>query len=367
MAQGSKKQPRRRRWAAIVLAAVGAALGYLLLWPIDVDPLGWQPPTEPPLAGAKPAEFDLSSVKLLGQGASDGPEDVAIDAQGRLYAGMLDGRIMRFDHDGTRGELFADTGGRPLGLDFDPEENLIVADAFKGLLRIGNDGAITVLAVEHDGVPFMFTDDVDVAPSGMIYFTDASSRHGLYDYDIDFIEQRGSGRLMRYDPATKETELLLGELNFANGVAVSPDESFVLVNETARYCIHRVWLTGDRAGQSENFIDNLPGFPDGVSCNGKDRFWVAIVSPRSAVLDFAHPRPWLKRAMCRLPRAMLPKPQQYGLVLGLDLDGAAVEVLRDPLGEHFSLITSVEEDGGVLYLGSLSRPSFARVSLPEPK
>ncbi|MCC6909054.1 MAG: SMP-30/gluconolactonase/LRE family protein [Phycisphaerales bacterium] len=350
-----------------MLAALGVALGYLLLWPIDVDPLAWQPPTGPPLAGAQSSEFDLSAVELLGQDASDGPEDVAIDELGRLYAGMLDGRIVRFDRDGQNAEILGDTGGRPLGLDFDPEGHLIVADAYKGLLCIDPSGAITVLAVEHDGVPFMFTDDVDVAPSGMIYFTDASSRRGLNDYDIDFIEQRGSGRLMRYDPATKQTELLLGELNFANGVAVSPDESFVLVNETARYCIHRVWLTGARAGESEIFIDNLPGFPDGVSCNGTDRFWVAIVSPRSPVLDFVHPRPWLKRAMCRLPRSMLPKPQHSGLVLGLDLDGAPVEMLRDPSGEHFSLITSVEEHDGMLYLGSLSRPNFARAPRPEPK
>jgi sugar lactone lactonase YvrE len=37
------------------------------------------------------------------------------------------------------------------------------------------DGAIEVLATEADGVPFGFTNDVDIAPDGTIYFTDASS------------------------------------------------------------------------------------------------------------------------------------------------------------------------------------------------
>lgn len=346
-----------------VLAALALLLAYLLFWPIEADPLAWEPPA--PLAVSRAADSDLSAVQYLGVGAGVGPEDVAIDASGRLYAGMLDGRIMRFDHDGSGAELFADTGGRPLGLDFDGDGNLIVADAIKGLLRIDPAGAITVLATEHDGVPFRFTDDVDVAPSGMIYFTDASWKRGLHDYPIDFIEQRGYGRLLRYDPAAHRTELLMANLNFANGVAVSPDESFVLVVETARYCIHRFWLTGPRAGESEIFIDNLPGFPDGVSCNGVDRFWAAIVSPRSPVMDFAHPRPWLKRAMLRLPRSLLPAPKHDGHVIGLDLDGRIVTTLRDPTGQRFSLITSVEEHEGMLYLGSLTRDAFARLARPD--
>ncbi len=363
-----KNQPSkhsRRCWCGrVVLAAFALVLAYLLFWPIDADPLAWQPPAAPPFAGATPLEYDFSTVEPLGKGQCSGPEDVAIDAQGRLYAGMLDGRIMLFDHDGTGAELFADTGGRPLGLDFDNDGRLIVADAYKGLLRLDESGAITVLATEQAGVPFMLTDDVDVAPSGLIYFTDASSKYTLDDYRADFIEQRGSGRLMRFDPAANATELLLDNLNFANGVAVSPDESFVLVNETARYCIHRVWLGGPRVGQSEMFIDNLPGFPDGVSCNGADRFWVAIVSPRSPVLDMAHPHPWIKRAMLRLPRFMLPAARPDACIIGLDLQGNAMTVLRDPSGVSFSFITNVEENDGILYLGSLLRDSFARMARP---
>lgn len=361
MSEGHAPCPRCRRVRCCILAAPALLLAYLLLWPVDADPLAWRPPTPP--AVFRTPDSDLSDIQLIASGA--GPEDVAIDAHGRLYAGLLDGRLMRFDHDGSSAELFADTGGRPLGLDFDNDGNLIVADAIKGLLCIDPAGAITVLATEHGGVPFRFTDDVDVAPGGMIYFTDASWKRGLHEYPIDFIEQRGYGRLLRYDPAAQKTELLLANLNFANGVAVSPDESFVLVVETARYCIHRVWLSGPRAGESEIFIDNLPGFPDGVSCNGDDLFWVAIVSPRSPVMDFAHPRPWLKRAMLRLPRTLWPGPKHDAHVIGLDLDGRIVTTLRDPTGERFSLITSVEEHDGLLYLGSLTRPAFARIGRPD--
>src|SRR5690606_20170232 len=118
-------------------------------------------------------------------------------------------------------ETFVSTGGRPLGMDFDAGGNLIVADAYKGLLRIDPAGKIEVLASEAEGVPFAFTDDLDIASDGRIYFTDASSRFQQPDYLLDLLEGRPYGRLMVHDPASGQTEVLLKDLYFANGVALS--------------------------------------------------------------------------------------------------------------------------------------------------
>ena len=101
----------------------------------------------------------------------------------------------------------------------------------------------------------------------------------------DLLEARPYGRLLRHDPATGETEVLLQGLYFANGVALSRDEDFVLVNETYRYRITRYWLTGARAGTSDIFCDNLPGFADGVSSNRRGTFWVAIFTVRTDTRD----------------------------------------------------------------------------------
>ena len=246
----------------IVLLLAGAAL-YLALKTSPIDPLAWDAPAAPQMTGVLEPNDTLMKAELLGQGQLHGPEDTAVDSQGRVYAGLADGRVVRLDASG-KVETFVDTGGRPLGMDFDAAGNLILADAWKGLLRIDPQGKVETLATEADGVPFAFTDDLDIASDGRIYFSDASSKFHQPDYILDLLEARPHGRLLRYDPSTGKTEVLLKDLYFANGVALSANEDFVLVNETYRYRITRYWLKGEKAGQHEVFIDNLPGLPDNL-------------------------------------------------------------------------------------------------------
>src|SRR5450432_1218266 len=135
---------------------------YFLLWPVPIAPAAWTPPPAPPLTGKYESNSRLAGTQRLETGGN-APEDVALDAQGRIYGGLDDGRIVRLQTDGTHPENFANTRGRPLGLIFDHAGNLIVADAIKGLLSISPAGAVTVLSTESNGVPFGCTNDVDVA------------------------------------------------------------------------------------------------------------------------------------------------------------------------------------------------------------
>lgn len=276
-----------------VLLLLAAAL-YLALTPSPIDPLPWEAPEAPPMTAVLEPNDTLMKAELLARGQIHGPEDTAVDAQGRVYAGLHDGRVVRVLADDSV-ETFADTGGRPLGMDFDAAGNLILADAYKGLLRIDPQGRIEVLSTEADGLPFAFTDDLDIASDGIIYFSDASSRFQQPDYLLDLLEARPHGRLLSYDPSTGETRVLLDDLYFANGVALSANEDFVLVNETYRYRITRYWLKGERAGQHEVFIDNLPGLPDNLQGDRKGTFWVALPTPRKADADFLHRHPGSRR------------------------------------------------------------------------
>lgn len=349
------------RGAAIVVAL----LLLFVLWPAKIDPVAYMPPEGPGFTGVYASNDGLKGAETIALEFSRGPEDVAVDSQGRIYGGLHDGQIVRILPDGTQ-EVFAMIdGGRPLGLHFDAAGNLIVADAWKGLLSFDASGAMTVLSTEEGGVPFAFADDLDIASDGKIYFSDASHTYNQPDYRLDLLEARGNGRLLVFDPATGDTTKLLDNLYFANGIALSQNEDFVLVNETGRYRVTRYWLKGEKAGTSDIFIDNLPGFPDGISSNRQGTFWLAVPSPRNPMMDNLHPKPWAKGLVSKLPTFMQPSAIHMGMVIALDEEGNVTRTLQDPAGETVYMVTSAEQVGDMLYLGSLEAPQVARIKLGD--
>jgi len=350
------------KWFAGFVLVVFVALGGFLLAESPVDSAAWSPPEAPPMTGNLAPNEHLESAGLLAKGQVYGPEDTTVDANGVVYTGTQDGWIVRVWPDG-RVENWLNTGGRPLGMVFDQEGNLIVADAWKGLLSIAPDKGITVLADEAEGLPFGFTDDVDIAPDGRIYFTDASSRFNQPEYMLDLLEMRPHGRLLRYDPATGKTEVLLRDLYFANGVAVSPDGEYLLMNETWKYRILKYWIGKREPGSTEVFADNLPGFPDNLAVDSAGRYWVAFPTLRNSQIDTMHPRPWLKELIAKMPEALRPKPREYGLALAFNEQGEVLASLHDTDGKHLQEITSVNPHNGILYFGSLHNDRIGRMPI----
>jgi sugar lactone lactonase YvrE len=362
---------RLLRTRVVLGFGLGFLVLYLLFWPAPIDPVAWTPPASPPLTGPYSVNTDLVSLERLTIGSHRGPEDVAIDSLGRIYVGEEDGAILRMSARGAGDrpdgvvEEFARVDGRPLGLEFDPGGNLLVAAAGRGLVSISRTGMVTILVEEYAGAPVRFVNDVAAGPDGTVYFSESSTKFGIDDTTLGLLEHRPYGRLFAYDPETGETRLLLGGLHYANGVAVDPRGSFVLVAETGKYRVQRVWISGPRAGQSEILIENLPGFPDGISTGDAGVFWLALVSPRLESVDNRLlPHPVLREVIARLPAFLLPKARNYGFVLGLDAQGTVVRNLQDPSGS-FAQMSSVEEHDGQLYLGSLVERSVGRLPVPD--
>lgn len=352
-----------RRLLLALLAIVSIAIAYLAFWPVTISPVAWTPHAPPQLTGPYQQNSLLATTERLSVGDGFAPEGVAVDSKNRIYAGFDDGRIIRLQPDGTKPETFANTHGRPLGMNFDGKGNLIVADANKGLLSIAPEGSVSVLTTESDGLPFRCTNVVDIAADGTIYFSDASYKYPLSNYKADLIEHGANGRLLSYNPDTKITSTLLRNLSFANGVAVSPDQLFVLVVETGKYRIHRYWLKGSKQGQSDIFIDNLPGFPDGLSSNRRDKFWLALVTPRDKTLDTLLPYPSLRKVILRLPKFLQPAPKRYSFVLGLDANGSVTANLQNGSPDCYAQIANAVEHNGFLYFGSIGESTIGRYRL----
>lgn len=358
--------------ARYVWVALGVLLGalavYFAFWPVPIDPVAWAAPPTPGYSGPFARNDRLAAMERLSLGPNHGPEAIALDAAGQIYASTREGRIVRLHPDGSGVETWAETGGMPLGIRFDAGGRLIVADAARGLLRIAPDGRVIVLAAEADGVPIAYADDLDVARDGRIYFSDASTKFGARESGgsysaslLEITEHRGHGRLLVWDPATGTATTLARGIHFANGVALAPDDSYVLVSETGSYRVLRYWLTGPRRGQTEPVIENLPGFPDNVTRGLSGRFWVALISPRSAAVDALAGLPSLRKALMRLPGALLPQPRDYGHVIAFDATGKVIASLQDPSGAYRK-ISSALETAGHLYIGSLEMPEVGRLA-----
>lgn len=356
-----------RRATIIVLLAVGMLAAYLLFWPIPIDPVRWEPSPHPGMTGVFAPNERLSRVRHVARNIGQGPEDVAKGPDGLFYTGLQDGRIVRFrlEEDGERSETFVTTGGRPLGMQFDARGNLVVADAFKGLLSIAPDGRISVLVNAIDGKRIRFADDLDIAGDGTIWFSDASQRFDQHHWILDFWECRPTGRLLSYSPATGRATVHLDGLMFANGVALGPNEEYVLVNETISSRITRLWLRGPNAGRHDVFMNGLPAYPDNLSYNRRGVFWVALPAARVEALDRFAPRPFLRKVLFRLPEALTQARAgpALGWVIGVDEHGRVVHSLQDSSGRYTN-ITSVNEFDGHVFLGSLAMTSVGHIVMP---
>ena len=91
---------------------VGLLLAYLFFWPVTADPAIWESPNSPSLTGPFEPNHYLKDAKIFGLNDGVGPEDVAIDEVGNIYAGYEDGRIIKYDVNGKKQGVFVDAKRR---------------------------------------------------------------------------------------------------------------------------------------------------------------------------------------------------------------------------------------------------------------
>ena len=363
----------RKLLAALGLVAVALA-AYLLLWPVPVHPVVWTAPKAPGYVPPHAANTRLAGLQNIDLGADEGPEHIVV-REGWVYAAVASGAIVRMRPDGSAREVVVNTGGRPLGFDFDAQGAMIIADPIAGdhggLFRVdlpagaGAGARLELLTDQVGGDPIRYADGVVVARSGKIYFTDASRRFGAKAWGgtfnasvLDIVEHQATGRLLEYDPATRATRVLMKDLCFPNGLALSADEHRVYLNETGAYRIWMVVVTAHEVspaypgGAASVLLDNLPGHPDNLMRGMNGRIWVGLVKPRGAFLDDTAGKPWLRSLAMRLPKSLWPVPPAYGHVFAFDESGRVLVDMQDPSGAYPET-TAVTETADRLYIQSL--------------
>ena len=348
---------------AIALVLVLAA--YLCLWPVPIEPVLWHAPTAPGYMGVHAANTRLIGLHDIDLHGEVGPEHVIFGADGNLYTGVESGRILRMQADGSAQDVFANTGGRPLGLAFDTAGSMVVADALKGLLSIASDGKVAVLASAAEGGPLHFPNAVTVARSGKVYLTDSSMRFSPAQWGntveaatLDILEQSCTGRVLEYDPATRALRVVATGLSFANGIVLSADENSVFVSESGKYRVWKIALGANRLDvtqasvQARVLLDNLPGYPDNLTRGLDGKIWLGLAGQRND-LDLMAERPFMRRLMLRIPRMLWPTPKPYGHVMAFTEDGKVVADLQDPRGAS-PITTGLTESAQRLYIHNVN-------------
>jgi hypothetical protein len=179
---------------------------------------------------------------------------------------------------------------------------------------------------------------------------------------LDVAQGAPAGRLLVYDPATRETAVLAKGFYYANGVALAPNGEYLMMVETNRIRVHRHWLKGPKvggsfgwdgkghcwpaappsrgpaararslvpqerprscvppsrapaqAGTTEVAIDHLPGVPDGVSRASDGNFWVAVLTPVPPIAKLLG-EPGVRAAFAWMPDWARPAPMKRGIVI----------------------------------------------------
>jgi sugar lactone lactonase YvrE len=323
-----------------------------------IDPVRWTPPPVDPLPDFPSAELTVIPVP------GDAPEDVVVDSDGRIWAGLIDGKIVRIAPDGGEPVVVARIDSRPLGLHVARDGRVLICSSPGGLLALDPaTGAVETLVADVDGRALQFCSNVTELADGTIYFTESTSAFTYADFMGPIFEARNRGSVFRRDPDGTVLTVVPG-LYFANGITPAADGSALVFAETQARRLSKLWLTGDKAGTVTPLAINLPGNPDNLSTGADGRIWCAMVSPTNAAAEWL-PRtpPALRKLLWRLPDRLQPKIKPVVWAVAFDPDtGAPVAGLRT---EHprFGMVTGLVEADGKLWMGCIGAPAVAHVDL----
>jgi gluconolactonase len=202
----------------------------------------------------------------------DHPECVTVHPDGSLWAGGEAGQIYRISPDGSFEEV-ANTGGFILGLAFDPSgSTLIACDLRKKCLWAIDAHTYEVSLFSHgpeDGAPFSIPNHLVFSRDGSLFVTDSGAFREV------------TGRIIRYAPGASSGSVWHeGPFNFANGIALAPDEHAVYLVCSWLPGVERVELRPDgTAGRREVFVTVPETVPDGLAFDEQGDLYISCYTP----------------------------------------------------------------------------------------
>jgi gluconolactonase len=210
---------------------------------------------------------------------TEGPVWIA-EKKSLFFSDIPSNKLLELRTDG-RVKTFRKPSGNSNGLTRDKEGRLIACEqGNRRVTRTEKDGSTTILTEAFLGKKLNSPNDVIVKSDGAIYFTDPS-----YGIKPDQQEQSVEG-VYRLTPDGRELSLVAGDFSRPNGLAFSPDERTLYIDDSQRRHIRafRVADDGSLLGGTvfQDMNIEIPGSPDGMKvdvegriyCTGAGGVWV---------------------------------------------------------------------------------------------
>lgn len=198
------------------------------------------------------------------------PEGLAFDIDGNLWCGGERGEIYKIDNEGKSIELIANTGGFSLGMAFDSNHNLYICDhKHQCVFKLNTlSGEITRFA-DGDGLLRVPNFPIVDEKRSCLFVSDSyemgNEGPGIWKFDL----QTGKGELWYKEP-----------LNFANGLALSLDGTFLYVAETFAEQVSIIpILENGEAGEKQIYVDQLKALPDGLALDENGHLYICCYEP----------------------------------------------------------------------------------------
>jgi len=373
-----------RNLFALIFAGSG-----ILLWQLssDFNAHTYNLPSPPALIGPLAPNKLLRNAKLILKDQIFGPESILVEGD-TMYTGTWDGKILKIVNGQIKKTLFLvendgkcatyDTEpkcGRPLGIRRLDKDNLVIVDTYLGVftanIEAGTSKLIFSAKKKINGFAPKFLNDVEVIDSNTLLVTDSSTNYDRRRFLHVLFEQAPVGRVLQIKISNGEATVVLSGLHFANGIQLHPDKKSVVISECSMAKIIRFYISGPRSGETEEFVTNLPGFPDNIRLSTQGTFYVGLASPRYegkiSLFDKLGPLPWARTLLASiLPERYLGHvfglfKSNYGLVVEIDTNGKIIGSYHDPEGSVIPDVSQVSDDKNYLYLGSFHSNFIAQV------
>lgn len=325
----------------------------------------------PSLDGALSPNDALDRCRTVGE-ALPGIDDIAEAGDGsllvsagrqvlRLSGPSYEARTVVVEFDAAAG-----------GLTVHPDGRLLVCVAGRGLAAVDSRGRQTWLNQVEDQ-PLHCLTSVAAAPDGSIFASEGSALNAPADWCRDLMQKSRAGRVIACGPGFEAPKVLLRDLPYPYGLAMSADGRFLWLTESWSHRLCRAAVVGRELGVVEPVIRNLPGYPARLGRARGGGYWLSIFALRTHLIEFVlreddfreemmrtiPPEYWIAPALATSDSALEPMqsggikalgiqkpwapPRSYGLVARINDDGDSVESLHSRVGGRYHGITAARD------------------------